>query len=116
MDSINFPALFDDFIVAPNLKSAEILKWFKEHDNGTGIYTIFNQQFQPLYVGCSVNLKRRLGQHRSQNKLEGHFDEVLFIGIKFVHEGDPTPKERQFIRELKPLLNKHRYGGERPCV
>lgn len=111
MKSINFPAFFDDFILAPSFKKTDIRQWFKEHENGRGVYAVFNRQFEPLYIGSSIDLKRRLPAHRNkgQRKLEGHFDEVLFIGIKYVEGGDPSPKERQFIRELEPMLNRYTY-------
>jgi excinuclease UvrABC nuclease subunit len=108
MKSINFPAFFDNFILAPTLKGSDITQWFKEHEKRNGVYTVFNKQFEPLYTGSSKDLRRRLWEHRSKDKLKDHLEEVLFIGIKYV-EGNPTPKERQFIRELQPLLNVYRY-------
>lgn len=115
MKGINFPALFDQFIIAPGFEKEDIRKWFKENRNGQGVYTVFNRHFEPLYTGSTVDLERRLPAHlwKGQRLLEGYFDEVLFIGIKYIESGDPSPAERQYIRELAPLLNKHRYGGIR---
>lgn len=111
MKSINFPAFFDDFILAPTLKGSDITQWFKEHENGKGVYTVFNRQFEPLYTGSSKDLKRRLWEHRSKDKLKDHLEEILFIGIKYV-EGDTLGTERKFIDELEPMLNGQRYKGE----
>lgn len=41
MKSINFPAFFDDFILAPSFKKTDIRQWFKEHENGRGVYAVF---------------------------------------------------------------------------
>lgn len=111
MNAINFPALFDDFILAPGFKRADIKKWFKENVNEKckGVYCIFNRHFEPLYVGSSVDMANRIPHHRYQDKLEGHFDEILFIGIKYVSKGDTLTKEREFIRKLNPALNRYRY-------
>lgn len=113
MKSINFPIMFDDFIIAPVLEASNITEGFKNSENRKGVYTVFNRQFEPLYTGSSKDVRRRLREHRSQDKLKDHLGEVLFIGVSYVESGDPSPKERHYIRELKPLLNKHRYGGIR---
>lgn len=111
MKSINFPALFDDFIIAPNLDASNITEGFRGNDNRKGVYTVFNSHFEPLYIGSSKDLRRRLWEHRSKNMLKEHLSDILFIGIKYVESGDPSPTERKYIRELKPLINKYRYGG-----
>lgn len=108
MNIFKLPELFDDFIPAPGFQRAEIKQWFQENKSGKAVYAIFNQQFEPMYVGSTIDLKRRLPQHRYQDKIKGHFDEVLFIGIKYV-EGDPLGNEKRFIRELNPKFNKYRY-------
>lgn len=113
MRSINFPALFDDFIIAPSLEGSSITEGFRDSENRKGVYTVFNQHFEPLYIGSSKDLRRRLWEHRTKDKLKDHLGEVLFIGIKYIESGDPSPAERKYIRELKPLLNRHRYGGIR---
>lgn len=113
MNSINFPAFFDNFLLAPSFKRADIRKWFKENTNKKGVYAVFNQQFEPLYIGSSINMPKRIPDHLYQDKLKGHFDEVLFIGIKYTETGDPLTEEMKFIRELQPKLNKYMYiGGE----
>ncbi|MEM1506342.1 GIY-YIG nuclease family protein [Domibacillus sp. 8LH] len=110
MNNIKFPQLFDDFITAPSFQREGIKEFFRGQSAKKGVYTIFNQQFEPMYVGSSIDLGRRLPAHlrKGQRKLEGHFDEVLFIGIKYV-EGDVLSKEKWFIRELNPKFNKYRY-------
>lgn len=112
MDTINFSELFDDFILTPGFQRDDIKEWFNEEEekrNRKAVYGVFNKQFKPLYIGSSINPKRRLPEHLHQDKLEGHFDEVLFIGIKYVENGDLRSEERQYIRKLKPMLNKHTY-------
>lgn len=113
MKGINFPALFDDFIIAPSLEASDITEGFRDSENRKGVYTVFNKHFEPLYIGSSKDIKRRLWEHRSRGKLKDNLGKVLFIGIKYIENGDPSPAERQYIRELAPLLNEHRYGGIR---
>ncbi|MDA2110311.1 GIY-YIG nuclease family protein [Bacillus cereus] len=106
----DFVDKFDKFIEAPKFDRLFIKRWFIENENGSGVYVIFNKQFEPLYVGCSKDLKTRLPSHlhKGKRKLEGYFDEVLFIGIKYT-QGDPTVLERKYIKKFEPLLNEYRY-------
>lgn len=106
----DFVTKFDKFITAPTFDKELIKEWFIENGNGKGVYVIFNKQFEPLYVGCSKDLKTRLPAHlhKGKRKLEGYFEEVLFIGLKHV-KGDPSMLERNYIHEFEPLLNTYRY-------
>jgi len=112
MEAKEFYTLFDQFIFAPRFKNSDIREWFKENTKEKGVYVVFSKKFEPLYIGSSIDLKRRLPAHRhkGQRKLEGHFDDVVFIGIKYV-EGDTLTVEKEYIRKLSPELNKYRYGG-----
>jgi excinuclease UvrABC nuclease subunit len=107
MENENFLG-FDDFIVAPHFDKESIQEWFHTNRNGKGVYAVYSKNFECLYVGATNNLKRRLPEHLKQDKLKGRFDDVLFIGIKYI-EGDPLTNEKQFIRKLEPTLNKYRY-------
>lgn len=110
MEAKEYYTLFDQFIFTPGFNSVDIRQWFKENAKERGVYVIFNQQLEPLYIGSSIDLKRRLPAHRykGQRKLEGYFDKVLFIGIKHV-EGDLLSVEKDYIRHLEPALNQYHY-------
>lgn len=110
MEAKEFYTLFDQFIFSPRFKRADIRKWFKEHTEKRGVYVVFSKKFEPLYIGSSIDMPNRIPHHRYQDKLKGHFDDVVFIGIKYV-EGDTLTVEKEYIRKLSPELNKYRYGG-----
>lgn len=112
MEQNNFLSLFDDYIVAPALNRSDITKWFnsnKHKGNNRGVYAILNYKLEILYIGSSIDLRNRVPHHLYQDKLTGYFQEVLLIGIKYV-EGDVSSLERNYIRRLKPILNKYRYN------
>jgi len=111
MEINNFLGLFDEYIVAQGFNRSDISQWFnanKHKEINRGIYVILNYKLEILYIGSSIDLRKRLPEHLYQGKLSGYFQEVLLIGIKSV-DGDVTILERQYIRELKPKLNKYRY-------
>ena len=112
METNNLLSFFDDYIVTPGFNRRDISKWFteKKHaDYKRGVYAILNYRLEVLYIGSSINLRKRIPEHLYQDKLTGHFQEVLLIGIKRV-DGDVTSLEREYIRELNPKLNKYRYS------
>lgn len=59
MESINFPVLFDRFIVAPVLEVSNMTEGFKDDENRREVYTVFNPHFEPLYIDSSKDVKRR---------------------------------------------------------
>lgn len=109
MDSIQFHELFDDFGLVPSYDKPAVKAYCKEQRGKRGVYALFDQNFQCLYVGSSIDLKRRLDEHLYCNKLKGHQEEVLFVGVRYVQEKDVTVPERTYIRELNPKLNVMRY-------
>lgn len=113
MEINNYLSLFDDYIVAPGFNRSDISKWFsmnKHTENNRGVYAILNYKLEILYIGSSIDLRNRVPHHLYQDKLTGYFQDVLLIGIKYVAEGDVTGLERDYIRKLKPKLNKYRYN------
>ena len=113
MEINNNLSLFDDFIVAPGFNRSDITKWFKNNnhkENKRGVYGILNYQLEILYIGSSINLPNRVPHHLYQDKVKGHFQEVLLIGIRYV-QGDVSVLEREYIREIRPKLNKYWYDS-----
>jgi excinuclease UvrABC nuclease subunit len=109
MINIQFHALFDDFILVPSYQLKDLTEWFKKKPNGRGVYSIFDRHFNCLYIGSSLDLQRRLKHHVHRDHLKGHFEEVLFVGVRYMAEGDLQTIERKYIRNLSPMLNKYRY-------
>ncbi len=111
MEINNCLSLFDDYIVTPGFNRTDISKWFSKNKKDgykRGVYAVLNYRLEVLYVGSSTNLRKRVPEHLYQDKLTGHFQEVLLIGIKNL-KGDVTSLEREYIRLLNPKLNKYRY-------
>jgi excinuclease UvrABC nuclease subunit len=65
------------------------------------IYTMFDEQLKPLYVGCTNNLKRRVREHRYTNKNNYAYIDWIIVNDVL----DAGKKEEQLIDELKPRLN-----------
>lgn len=87
-------------------RASEIVAWKREHPDADlepvpyrprcGVYILFKAG-APVYVGQSLNVDYRLGQHRDKD-----FDAVQVI------ECDPTeliPLETRYINRLRPILN-----------
>lgn len=108
MLATDYYTMFDDYIYMPAFNRADMRAWFKEKGTSKAVYVVFNTQLEPLYVGSSINLKHRLPQHLQQDKLTGHFDDVLFIGVRY-YDNDLLSLEKNFIHYLKPKLNKMTY-------
>lgn len=70
------------------------------------VYIFFkelNEQFIPLYVGKTKNLKARLSNHAEKQ----WFQHASNLAIEpYYFDGDATVREHKLIRELVPLFNK----------
>lgn len=104
----DFYTLFDTFLYAPELDKVMAAQWFDENGNDKAVYTIFNNQFEPIYVGSSTDLRIRLSGHRTRSLVFEVLDEVVFVGIKYF-DGDIFSFEKGYIRKIEPLLNINRY-------
>lgn len=68
------------------------------------VYRVFDASGVPLYVGCTNNVRRRLGEHRR------HSDWWPFAA-QFVVDSEPQPdmpawtSERSEIHRLTPVFN-----------
>lgn len=68
------------------------------------VYRVFDASGTPLYVGCSNDVRRRLGEHRRQSCWWP-------FAAQFVVDSEPQPDaiawtaERREIRRLKPVFN-----------
>jgi excinuclease UvrABC nuclease subunit len=94
---------FDAHIIAPGFNVEKIKSFFKGKGKVGGVYAVYDLNYEPLYIGHSKDLGKRLPQHLHQNQLKGHFDRVLFISVKYAEKD----LERQYIKEFNPLLNKY---------
>ncbi|MBP6734411.1 MAG: GIY-YIG nuclease family protein [Chromatiaceae bacterium] len=78
----------------------------------SGVYIVLNESGDPLYVGQSENIKRRLtrGHHCDDDiKQMGN----VFISWVAVDKEDLLSTEKHFIDSLNPAWNKA-MGGARP--
>ena len=66
------------------------------------VYTMFNKEMQPMYVGCTNNLKSRVKQHKHTNKRNYFYIEWC----NFTDKLRAIEMEKKLIIELKPTLNK----------
>lgn len=78
----------------------------------SGVYFVFNEHDEPLYVGQSENIRRRLTRtHHCHDDMEKQ--ENVFIAWLGVAKGDLLSMEKHFISSLNPAWNKV-VGGLRP--
>lgn len=66
------------------------------------VYSFFNGEGEPLYVGCTTRTYVRFGDHGR----EDWFTEVARIEVEhFEDRQDAAQRERALIRELRPAHN-----------
>jgi hypothetical protein len=75
-----------------------------------GVYFLFNELGQLLYVGRTTDLHRRLVRHRERG-------ELAFSKFAFIECPDPAERvrlEADYIRIYSPPHNSIRYGAPSP--
>lgn len=95
-----------DVVLKPNEIS------FLRKEKVAGVYVLFVKK-EPMYVGQSMNLSRRLYNHLNKHNETTSFisDEIDEIGIQFVKEpltNEPSYLEMAYIFEYNPPLNTKR--------
>lgn len=80
-------------------------------NKGPGVYIFYNQSHQPLYIGKSVELPKRISQHFSHNLLDSKdlqlYNQVTEIEtIACAGEIEALLLESRLIKQLKPLCNR----------
>lgn len=89
---------FREFYPKGNLKPFTFDN-LSELENKTGVYFIYDNSYELIYVGQSINLSNRLSVHASANS---HFStfEIVEVEPQMLNEC-----EYYFINKLKPRLN-----------
>lgn len=68
------------------------------------VYTFYNASGEPIYVGCTENMRFRMAQHKSKGEL---YSEIDYIEIKkFRLSYIAALKEMKMIKSLRPKYNK----------
>lgn len=71
------------------------------------IYTYYNKDEQPLYVGCSKDF---YNAHYLNSERLTFFDEIKYVGFYFFeNEEDIKDAKKYFIKVRQPIHNKHKY-------
>jgi excinuclease UvrABC nuclease subunit len=71
------------------------------------VYTMYDKEMQPLYVGLTKNIKNRMYYHYKDKFKEGLSTQLNYIEItkRFSDRTEGLIFERAKILELKPLYN-----------
>jgi hypothetical protein len=56
--------MFDDFIVAPQFNRVDIKEYFRKNKRKKGVYAFINNRLEPLYIGSTIDLPKRIPHHR----------------------------------------------------
>lgn len=71
------------------------------------VYTYYDQQRRPLYIGASKDF---YNAHYLNSQRLSFWDEVEFVGFYFFEcEEDIKEARKYFIKIRNPLYNKHKY-------
>ncbi|MFD2922167.1 GIY-YIG nuclease family protein [Halobacillus naozhouensis] len=84
---------------------------YKSTQRRSGIYKIFNQDEELMYVGQTTNIRRRLYEH-FYGKRKGYFiEKVRYFYVdyndEFIEQSYLNLYETYLIRDLKPRYNVH---------
>lgn len=73
----------------------------------SGVYFIFDQSAQLIYIGKAANLYHRLQTHFFGTGTSGHLQDFqhLFFSFSFIPCKDPAKLEAQLIKKYMPRLN-----------
>jgi predicted GIY-YIG superfamily endonuclease len=97
---------------SPALAQFDLRKSYNQHLNGipTALYRLYDAQDRLLYVGVTIDTKRRFGEHRRE---KSWWPEVVRKAIEwFPSRTLAQEAEATAVREEKPLLDAtHRLGG-----
>ena len=90
----------------------------------SGIYCIYNEESQALYIGQCENFTDRYNSHLSELKAGAHpnialqeytnrvgIDALFFVPIFACHKNDLDINEARFISFLRPAFNQNHNGG-----
>ena len=75
-------------------------------DNILGVYFLYNKSNEILYIGKSVNVKKRVKQHISSGKIYMRL-QIQKIGyIKMYSEFESLMFESQLVKRFRPIYNR----------
>ncbi|MGV6860161.1 MAG: exonuclease domain-containing protein [Putridiphycobacter sp.] len=86
------------------------LNQFDDIPNKTGIYKLFNDQDELIYIGKSIHIKKRIGQHLKNNKTNKGIEmqkQISRIEYELTHnELIALLLESELIKKHQPIYNK----------
>lgn len=107
----NFAAAVNKQLKRRNLPPNVDIKQFESIPKNTGVYTFSDKSGTPIYIGKSVNLRKRILSHFAQDtamdkemKLSLHTHDISYI--ETASELEALLLESQMIKERLPLYNR----------
>jgi predicted GIY-YIG superfamily endonuclease len=76
--------------------------------NAPAVYVILNENYQVIYVGETIDLGRRIQEHRNDQRHAMHGYAPKYVMIEFCSLGDEgrRARERAFILQYNPPCNR----------